>query len=307
MKARIAIGAVLAATSAARAQAVCPATPDQLSASIAVAVTFEASSGLFTYTYTVTNAAASAQPMDGFAVVDFAPPVLNVASPPGWVGSLIPGQNTAVWVASAVSDPDSIPDDAAVPASVAQIPPGGTASGFSFQSPKPPGTVAFRATGFAPVAVQTGATDGEAESAAESLLETCPQLAQPARDLGAGGQTTGPVNAIRVGVDVKPGTSVNPVNPRSQGLLAVAILGTPTFDVHTVDPASVRLGRGAAAPRDGGDLQDVNDDGIADLVLKFPTPAVDVRCGDTSVSLTGQTSGGTPITGSDSLVTVGCR
>jgi hypothetical protein len=300
--------AVLAAAPAARAQA-CPATPDRLSVNTAVDVTFDASTGLFTYTYTVANAASSAQPMDGFAVVDFAPPVDKVASPPGWVGTVIPGQDTVLWVAFAVSDPDVVPadGDAGVPASSAQIPPGGGLGGFSFQSPKPPGQVGFRATGFAPVDVQTGATDGDAEASGESLLEACPQLARPSRDLGIAGATTGPVNSIRVSIDLKPGSAVNPVNPNSQGVLPVAILGTPTFDVGTVDAASLRLGRGAVAPQDGGHLEDVNGDGILDLVLQFPTPLVGVRCGDSSISLSGQTLTGTPITGSDSLVTVGCR
>ncbi len=304
---RTVAAAALAASAAAHAQIACPPSPDRLSASVAVDVTFEASTGLFTYTYSVTNATTSAQPMDGFAVVDFAPPISKVASPPGWAGTLIPGQNTVLWVAFEVSDPDIVPDDAAVPASVAQIPPGGVLGGFSFQSPKPPGPISFRATGCAPANVQTAPSDGEAESAAETLLEVCPDLARPARDLGVAGATTGPVNAIRVAIDLKPGSVVNPVNPRSQGVLPGAILGTATCDVHVVDATSVRLGRGAAAPQDGGHLEDVNGDGIADLVLQFPTPLVDVRCGDASIALAGQTVSGTAIIGSDSLVTVGCR
>ncbi|HEY6005081.1 MAG TPA: hypothetical protein VIV57_19540 [Anaeromyxobacter sp.] len=300
--------ALLAAAAAARAQA-CPATPDQLSVNTTVDVGFDASTGLFTYTYTVLNAATSTQPMDGFAVVDFALPVDKVASPPGWTGAVLPEQNTVLWIAVAVSEPDVVPadGDAGVPASSAQIVPGASLGGFSFQSPKPPGQVGFRATGFAPVDVQTGATDGDAEASGEALLETCPHLARPARDLGIAGATTGPVNSIRVSIDLKPGSAVNPVNPSSQGVLPVAVLGTATFDVQTVDAASVRLGRGAAAPQDGGHLEDVNGDGILDLVFQFPTPAVGVRCGDSSISLTGQTSTGTPISGSDSLVTVGCR
>ena len=47
-------------------------------------------------------------------------------------------------------------------------------------------------------------------------------------------------------------------------------------------------------------------DRVADLVLQFPTPLVDVRCGDTSIALTGQTVNGTEIIGSDSLGTVDC-
>lgn len=270
-------------------------------------VTFDAAKGLYTYAYEVVNATSSAQPMDGFAIVDFAPPVTSVTSPPGWFGTLVAGQNTVAWAAIEVSDPDTVANSAAVPASIAQMAPGGVLGGFSFQSPKPPGPVSFRATGFAPVPVQTAPTDEEAELSAESLLEQCPNLAKPTRDLGVTGATTGPVNSIHVTIDLKPGSTVNPVNPRSEGVLPVAILGTATFDVRDVDQTSVRLGRGAAAPQDGGHFEDVNGDGIVDLVFQFPTPPVGILCGDTSVALTGQTVDGTPIAGSDSLVTVGCR
>jgi hypothetical protein len=312
MKAKIAISAALAfaalaASPPARAQVTCPPGPDQLSVTVTENVTFDAASGLYTYAYEVVNAATSAQPMDSFAIVDFAPPVTKVASPPGWFGTLVTGQNTVAWVAFEVSDPDTVADAAAVPASIAQVPPGGVLGGFSFQSPKPPGPVSFRATGFAPLPVQMAPTDAAAELLAESLLERCPNLAKPTRDVGVTGATTGPVNFIRVTIDLKPGSTVHPVNPRSQGVLPVAILGTATFDVRAVDQTSVRLGRGAAAPRHGGHFEDVNGDGIVDLVFQFPTPLVGILCGDTSVALTGKTVDGTPIAGSDSLVTVGCR
>ncbi len=38
-----------------------------------------------------------------------------------------------------------------------------------------------------------------------------------------------------------------------------------------------------------------------------PSGLIDIRCGDTSIALTGQTVNGTAIIGSDSLVTVDCR
>jgi len=46
---------------------------------------------------------------------------------------------------------------------------------------------------------------------------------------------------LPVFVDIKPTSCPNPLNVHDQGVLPVAILGTTTFDVTTIDPASIRL------------------------------------------------------------------
>ena len=51
----------------------------------------------------------------------------------------------------------------------------------------------------------------------------------------------------------------------------------------------------------------MNSDGLPDLVLHFRTQDAGVQCGDTSVSITGQTVNGISIQGSDSITTVGCK
>jgi hypothetical protein len=112
---------------------------------------------------------------------------------------------------------------------------------------------------------------------------------------------------IPVLVDVKPGSSPNSVNPRSGGVIPVAILTTEAFDATTVDPSTVRFGAtgtGAVAVHDG--LEDVDFDGDLDLILHFRTEQTGIVCGTTSVALTGETDGGEPIEGSDSVRTVGC-
>ncbi len=113
-------------------------------------------------------------------------------------------------------------------------------------------------------------------------------------------------------IDVKPGSDRNPVNPHSRGVLPVAVLTTSTvagdtsdFDATTIDPATARLGRGATPPAHAH-LEDVDGDGALDLMLHFPTPAADVRCGDTDVTLVATTNDGRDVTGTDSIVTVPC-
>jgi hypothetical protein len=87
--------------------------------------------------------------------------------------------------------------------------------------------------------------------------------------------------ALGVGVafDLRPGSCENPLNIKSKGVLPAAILGTPTLNVSTIDPASIRLA-GVAPIRWSiedvgrpGDC-DAGPDGIPDLVLKFDTQKV---------------------------------
>ena len=55
------------------------------------------------------------------------------------------------------------------------------------------------------------------------------------------------------------------------------------------------------------DLEDVNGDGDADLLLFFNTQDTGIQCRETSASLTGKTVSGQVIEGSDAIITVGCR
>lgn len=113
---------------------------------------------------------------------------------------------------------------------------------------------------------------------------------------------------IAVTIDIHPGSFPNPINPRSRGVIPVAILTTETFDATTVDPLSVRFGpHGAVEAHRRGHIEDADGDGDLDMVLHFNTQETGIQCGDTSASLTGQTFGGQAIQGSDSIVTVGCR
>ncbi len=95
--------------------------------------------------------------------------------------------------------------------------------------------------------------------------------------------------------------------PKSKGLIHVAILSTNTFDAHTVDQGSVRFGPNAALATRSGQLKDVNGYGQPDLVLRFRTQDSGIQCGDTSVSITGQTVNGISIQGTDSIRTIGCK
>ncbi|MCU7886515.1 MAG: DUF3466 family protein [Candidatus Thiodiazotropha sp. (ex Lucinoma annulata)] len=112
--------------------------------------------------------------------------------------------------------------------------------------------------------------------------------------------------ATSVLIDIKPGNSINPVNPRSKGKLTVAILTTDDFDASMVDTTSIQFGPDGAKPVKYR-IKDVDHDGDWDLVFKVKTHETGIVCGDTESTLSAQTLDGDSITGSDSITTVGCK
>ncbi len=113
---------------------------------------------------------------------------------------------------------------------------------------------------------------------------------------------------ISVTIDIKPNTDPNSINPISKGVIPVAILSTDTFDATTVDSSSIRFGvTGIEAVPSHYALEDVDGDGDIDMIIHFSTQSTDIKCGDSSASLTGKTADGQDIVGTDSISTVGCK
>jgi hypothetical protein len=117
-----------------------------------------------------------------------------------------------------------------------------------------------------------------------------------------------PKSSLAGNVDIKPGSCPNSINPKSKGVIPVAILTDSAFDATTVDLASLAFGPDGAAEAHGrGHIEDVDGDGDDDLVLHFRTRETGIACGDLQLTLTGETFAGEPFEGSDSVRTVGCK
>jgi 6-phosphogluconolactonase (cycloisomerase 2 family) len=111
--------------------------------------------------------------------------------------------------------------------------------------------------------------------------------------------------AITVNIAVKPGDTDPAINSKSNGKIPVAILATSTFDPLTqVDTTSLKFGHSGTENSlafCNANGEDVNGDGLPDLVCHFNTPACDFQVGDTQANLTGKTLGGTAIKGTAAI------
>jgi hypothetical protein len=105
---------------------------------------------------------------------------------------------------------------------------------------------------------------------------------------------------------VKPGDGAGPkpINLKSNGVIPVAILSTSGFDATSVEPSTVRFGPAGATAAHGGHAEDVNGDGLADLVLHFRTQQTGITAGQTQACLTGTALDGTDIEGCDAIRTL---
>ncbi|MFA1609824.1 hypothetical protein [Halobellus rubicundus] len=120
--------------------------------------------------------------------------------------------------------------------------------------------------------------------------------------------------AIALDIDVKPGNGdeTDPINPDARGVIPVVVYSIPDFDAASLDVSTLRFGSAAAvdagagaSAAHGGHAEDVDGDGLVDLVLHFPSSDAGFAAGDTEAKLVGQTADGTDAVGSDVVRTVG--
>jgi hypothetical protein len=113
-----------------------------------------------------------------------------------------------------------------------------------------------------------------------------------------------------VSIDIKPGSYPNSINLGSHGVIPVAILSSAVFDASTVNPDSVELAGSGVAVRGRGSklmahLEDVNQDGLFDLVVQVETENFDSEQFQSGYAvLTGETIDGVKVVGKDTIFIV---
>ncbi len=117
-----------------------------------------------------------------------------------------------------------------------------------------------------------------------------------------------PVPDEPVTIDIKPGTYPNTIDLKSRDTIPVAILSTTEFDAPgQIDRDSLTFGRTgfedslASCDPHG---EDVNEDGLRDLVCHFRTEDTGFESGDTEGVLEGKTVDGIPVGGADAVTIV---
>jgi hypothetical protein len=115
----------------------------------------------------------------------------------------------------------------------------------------------------------------------------------------------GKCKAITAFIDIKPGSFPNSINLGSAGTVPVAIFSTPTFAATTVDPVTITLASAPVKLKGNGiamaSFEDVNQDGLADILVHVTTQALQLSETDIVAVLEGRMFNGTPIRGSDTI------
>lgn len=107
------------------------------------------------------------------------------------------------------------------------------------------------------------------------------------------------------GINIKPGSCPNSVHIGGGGNVAVAVYSYGDFDATELITGTVRFNtlRGSGALADSGNAEDVNGDGVADMVFHFKRndPNLDLLETDTRACLNGLTAGGDQFRSCDSV------
>ena len=106
----------------------------------------------------------------------------------------------------------------------------------------------------------------------------------------------GDLATIESPIDIRPGSTTNPINLSSAGVVPVAMITSDTFDATTVAPSTVCFGdadgpteRDCTESHGKGHLEDVNGDGRPDQLFHFKVRQTGIDAGDTTACLTATT------------------
>lgn len=113
---------------------------------------------------------------------------------------------------------------------------------------------------------------------------------------------------LPVTIDVRPGATPNTVNLSANGVVAVAVLTTPSFNAATIRVSSVCFGsavdpsrRDCTESHGGGHLEDVDRDRDIDLLLHYDVSDIGLELTSTRACLIGELGSGIGVYGCDTV------
>jgi hypothetical protein len=109
-------------------------------------------------------------------------------------------------------------------------------------------------------------------------------------------------------IDVVPRSSTNKIDLRSRKDVSVVVLSDNDVQADDIDTTSLRFGATGVEAAVGSFVrQDMNGDGVKDLVANFPISKLGLVCTSTSAVLTGRIFTGQKIEGVDFVKPTNCR
>jgi len=107
-------------------------------------------------------------------------------------------------------------------------------------------------------------------------------------------------------MDIKPESSQNTLNPSARGVLPTALLSSAVFDATLIDTSSLTMGPGEATVAHEMDhVEDVNGDGLPDLVVHCPIPDLGSDRSTTTLCMSGVLTDGQSFEACDAVQIVG--
>jgi hypothetical protein len=168
-----------------------------------------------------------------------------------------------------------------------------------------------------PKAGTGGDVDGDGDVDENDIQALIPQLNRFTEGLGNPGDLDGDgllseadltlltklvgiLAVAEVNIDILPGSQINPINLKNKGVVPVAILGTQTFVIESIDVNSLAFGPADVSPV-GNHIEDVNSDGIMDMVSHYSAQESGIATGNTQACVSAKTIQGLVIKGCDQI------
>ena len=137
-----------------------------------------------------------------------------------------------------------------------------------------------------------------------TLYPICLKVTDSFGETDIGCTTVTVATTVSINIDIYPNRVPNRVLLSRNYTLYVAVLGSDTFNVTTLNSATVKFGKTGteSSPVRAPMLRDLNRDGKLDAMYGFRTFSCGFGAGDTTGILKGKLNNGTDAEGSDSVL-----